>query len=451
MSKSNTLCLPLPQSVARAGTDRLGQFKELLQEVRSAGSPSREASPSAAFSFDEKVPDLTVADADKQTNLSEEIPAEAVLRGEAQPGVGSSIDSAPAIPETSDASLAMVNVPHDLPRHADHEKIPTSVLSKSKHTKKSESAEEQIETKTVSVDLPFVPISNVGGDASTAVVQQSIPLHRGASPVEQNAANPSKITTVGIPVANARENQAIPAEMDSVASSGTVPDLVLPRNHESDVNVEADTHDIEPVLSVIPRHAPLATVNVTMSDAATFQPFLLRGDRHSDVVMRAENDSAAVGPELLNQTATTAEPIKRLELQWNDVSLGKISLTAELRDGALHAVVDSSRAATGVNATDLHRFLEDNHVPLHALQVSGQPIVSQASRDTSWNSARDVSAGTGGSQSFSHQGQERNGSSAGEQRHTHSRTERYEDATRTVKGSAVIPSQQSDQRLSIHI
>jgi len=450
MSKSNPLHLHLLQGAVKAGVDESDHFKELLQGAEAAGSMNGETLRFAGFSFDKKSPDLTTTDADEQIHLSEEIPDGTCLRDEVQPGMELPVDSAPAIPETSDASLLTANIPHGFPKHVNGEKTPTPDLNKPKYAKKSGSGEEQVETKPILCDSSCVTVSIAGVDAPTVAMHQSILPHRGALHVERNDANYSKTTNVGMPADNARVSQTLPANMATVASDRVL-DLALSRNRESGIDVEAEAHDVEPVLLVVPHHAPLAMANVTMADAATFQPFLLRNDRHSEVVLRSESDIAAVGPELPSQTANT-EPIKRLELQWNDSSLGKILLTAELRDGVLHAVVDSSHAATSVSTADLHQFLEDNHVPVHALQVNGQSIAHQASRDTSWNfSATGVEAGMGGSQSFSHRGQEREGSSAGEQRRTHSRAERNEGAIRNVEASTVISSPQSDQRLSIHI
>jgi hypothetical protein len=449
MSKSNMQGLHSLQGAGKDGMDGSSLFKELLQGVKTAGLRNRETLPSAEASCDENTSDLTAADVNKQTDSSEKCPAKVAMCDESQPAMESSTDSVPAIPEVSDASLVKVNVPRGLLKHIGGKKLSIPDSNTSPHTKKGCPREEQVETKTVASNSSLVTVSNTGTDASIVVVHQSIPSSRVALHAERNDANVLK----AIPAGNAKEHQSIPMNM-AAGASDRVPDLVLSKSLQSDVDVETETHDMEPVSSASAPHVlptTVATVSVTMSDAATFRPFLLRSDRHTDVVMRPENDMVAAGPELPNQTVP-AQPIKRLELQWNDSSLGKISLTAELRDGALHAVVDSSRAVSGVDATDLHRFLEDNRVPLHALQVNGQSTVSQTSRDPSWNSAAtDVGAGMGGSQSFSHRGQEREGSSASEQRRTHSRVERYEGEMRAVEGSTAIPNRQSDQRLSIHI
>lgn len=306
-------------------------------------------------------------------------------------------------------------------------------------------------------ELPAVPVAASAAVPVDAMKASDVPCIA----MGRDEASPSSAETIphtSIATSKSRNDRVSLIEPSALQAKGTqqtagmggVVDTAHVAQQDAGGDWDEVPSDARAPLSDNLLHAHGSAIENPVIPAATFQPFLLRSDRHPEVITMADE---VASPEIVETSSSpaTVEPIKRLDLQWNDASLGKIALTAEMRDGALHAVVTSSHATSTVSARELHQFLEDSLVPVYGVQVHGAGGSSTEVRTLHASTPQAGMNLGGGMQSFSESGQKRGGSFASNASRFEERSDDEGDVAPGIARRVVVPQQQQTQRLSIHI
>jgi hypothetical protein len=182
--------------------------------------------------------------------------------------------------------------------------------------------------------------------------------------------------------------------------------------------------------------------------AVVFHASLVRETKSFGQLAIPHDEPKLPGAETLD-LSTAGAPVNHLDLQWKDGALGSISVRAEMREGALHAIVNGAHITSVVSTAELHQFLEESRIPVHSLQVNGVAEVKHIADGGSFDA--NASAGNGSQASLSY-GDEGSRSSAREGNLRSRINEEDEEAPAAISPVPItLGGQAGTNRLSIHI
>lgn len=189
-------------------------------------------------------------------------------------------------------------------------------------------------------------------------------------------------------------------------------------------------------------------VPATPQPAAVFHASLTREVKSTGSLTASDDEPSLTAAEPPVSSAVGA-PVNHLDLQWKDGTLGNVSVRAEMREGVLHAVVNSSHVSSAVSPTELHQFLEESRIPVHSLQVNGVEGVKHISEAGPFDA--NTAAGNGAQSSLSYRDESSRSSARGQETRN-----KANDADEVEPTSvSAVPMTHSVQpqmnRLSIHI
>lgn len=217
---------------------------------------------------------------------------------------------------------------------------------------------------------------------------------------------------------------------------------------DQDISHGAGIIENTPKMARIPGSRESSFVASTLQPAAIFHASLVRETKSTGSLTVSDDDSILT-PADTQMPSAISGPVNHLDLQWKDGALGDVSVHAEMREGVLHAVVNSSHVGSAVSPTELHQFLEDSRIPVHSLQVNGVEGVKHIPEAGQFDA--NTASGNGTQSSLSYR-DESSRSSARDQELRHKAANEDEVGPVTVPVAPMTHAVQPQvNRLSIHI
>lgn len=366
-------------------------------------------------------------------------------------------DSAASLPLPEDSSCLeqeLLPIPLNAPQEMDAK--PTTSADRSAKSKPASSA-----AKAGPKDKNADPTITAYSPITSGVEQQShVVIAATCTPLSDQADKSTPVKdSKGTLEAGANANRVrprlmfagAPEQVDTKsAAPGTVSSVALQLDSDTQKHREVDQEDT--TKPVIVSHVEQRATAVSVADPVpAFRPSLFVDRSHSETIAFQDEDAFVTDVPM---PAASLAPLKRLDLQWNDTAFGKIAVTAEIRDGTVHATLHSERTVSDASVSGLHEFLESNRVGASELQVSVVGSAAHSSRTLSSNettSDRAPLAG-GDSQSSPRGGQEQPPS----RRQYDDRWDVANKRSKQLRSDPVedysaVHRPQSQQHLSIHI
>lgn len=245
-------------------------------------------------------------------------------------------------------------------------------LTGAPHSKLAQTTQQEQQTSMPVPNLLPAPLATPEHALAPAVLP-ALPQNASAGTLSGLAATAAAKASATVPGQQQRrlmpgDAPAQPATTDLVAkqssdATGTSTTTWDGRDHNAVNGALPSKRDLQAGVFPVP-----AVHGTPAAEGATFAPSLLRPIQ-SGGSFSAQVSDALDEVHTVSQPAAVAVPVRHLNLSLTVPGIGDLSVSAAMKNGAVHATVLSAHSASSLLMADMHRFLEQNHVAVHHVAI----------------------------------------------------------------------------------